>query len=63
MGRSTAFISIRGADMGGGSRQAGAGTERSMISAVSVAGLWPPMIMTRGRWPSPGRSGSRTEEP
>ena len=49
VGRSTAFIWMRGADIGGSARQAAAGCERSMISALSVAGLSPPMIMIRAR--------------
>ncbi len=47
-GRSTALISIRGCDIGGSERHWGAGWERSMISAVAVAGSSPPMIITRG---------------
>src|SRR6266403_5731420 len=44
-------------------RQLGFGCERSMISAVSVAGLWPPMIMMRARQLSAADSGNRTDEP
>ena len=47
-GRSTALISIRGCDIDGSKRHWGDGCERSMISAVAVAGSWPPMIITRG---------------
>ena len=44
-------------------RQLGLDCERSMISAVAVAGLSPPMIMTRARQLSAATSGSSTEEP
>ena len=34
-----------------------------MISVVAVAGLLPPKIMTRGRYPFAGVSGSSTDVP
>ena len=63
VGRSTAFISMRGCDMGGPICQAGTAAERSMTSVVAVAGFPPPKIMIRGRYPFAGVSGSSTEEP
>ena len=49
VGRMTAFIWMRGADIGAIVRQRGVASDRSMISALAVAGLSPPMISTRGR--------------
>ena len=63
VGSSTAFIWMRGADMGGRERQAAVGWDRSMSSALAVAGLSPPMIITRARYPSLARNGSKTEDP
>src|SRR6266508_815640 len=48
LGRITALIWMRGSDIGGSERHAGDVCDRSIISAVAVAGLLPPMIMTRG---------------
>ena len=48
LGRSVAFISIRGCDIAGPYCHCGAGADRSMISVVAVAGSPPPKIITRG---------------
>src|SRR5919197_116015 len=63
VGRMTASIWMRGPDIGFVKRQAGLGCDRSMISAVDVDGLSPPMIMTRARQLSAADSGSSTDEP
>ena len=63
VGRMTASIWMRGPDIGFVKRQAGLDCDRSMISAVAVEGLSPPMIMTRGRQLSAADSGSSTDEP
>src|SRR5690242_15851493 len=63
VGRMTASIWMRGPDIDAVVRQLGLGWDRSMISTLSVAGLSPPMIITRGRQPSAAESGNSTEEP
>jgi hypothetical protein len=62
-GRIVALIWIRGWDIDGPYCHAGVGADRSMISVVAVAGLPPPRIITRGRYPFAGVSGSRTDVP
>src|SRR5215469_4864488 len=63
VGRMTASIWMRGPDIEAVVRQLGFGWDRSMISTLSVAGLSPPMIMTRARHPSAADSGNSTDEP
>ena len=59
----TAFISIRACDIGGPCFHDGVAAPISIISVVLMAGLPPPMMITRGSKPLAGVNGSSTEVP